>query len=155
MFTHSAWGSTIKMKCMISQLLNIVPYHCWHCCVISTHLQDKISDTQSSPAIAGGNKDVDCVLTLFQPSRFQELGAGRTKNIAYFANLKAALHRLNLSHTGPFPSKKQGHQLCSKANLKGSKAFPYNNSHGETYCLAETGLKLTGQVCLGTGPKIH
>lgn len=153
MFSYSAWGSMIKIKCMISQLLIIVPYHCWDCCVICTHFQDKISDTQSSPAIAGGNKDVDCVLALFQPSRFQELADSRKKNTAYFDNLKAALHRLNLATQGLFLPKSKDTNCASKSSLKDTKVFPCSNPHSETYWLAETGLKLTGWV--GIGPKIH
>lgn len=71
------------------------------------------------------------LLTLFQPSRFQELGdgEGRMKNSVYFCNLESALHRLNLSHTGSFPPEKQGHQLHSESQSKGFKrAFPHGTS---------------------------
>lgn len=90
-------------------------------------LQDKISDTQASPGIAGGHKDIDWVSGSF--SAFKGSWWRQDEKLLIFATSSQLCTGWISSYRGSFPSKKQGHKLHSESQSKEFKrTFPHGNS---------------------------
>lgn len=69
----------------------------------------------ASSAIAEEDKDIDCSWLSFSlPGLKHWVMVRAEQKTVYFCNPESALHRLHLSHTGAFPSKKQGYPLKKK-----------------------------------------